>query len=79
MKIPRDENGASLCKRLKKYGFSITRQTSSHIRLTTYENGEHHITIPDHESIKIGTLNSFVDVAAHLQIPKDELIKNLWG
>ena len=79
MKLPRDESGSSLTKRLKKFGYSVTRQTSSHIRLTTYENGEHHITIPDHKNIKIGTLNSIlIDVANHLHVSKDELIRKLW-
>lgn len=79
MKLPRDETGISLGRRLTKLGYSITRQTGSHIRLTTYENGEHHITIPAHRNLKIGTLNSIlVDIASHFKISKDELIKKLW-
>lgn len=79
MKIPRDESGASLVKRLKQFGYSVTRQTGSHIRLSTSENGEHHITIPAHENIKVGTLNNIlVDVAGHFKISKDELINRLW-
>jgi predicted RNA binding protein YcfA (HicA-like mRNA interferase family) len=79
VKLPRDESGSSLTKCLKTFGYSVTRQTSSHIRLTTYENGEHHVTIPDHKNIKIGTLNSIlVDVSNHLQVSKEELVKKLW-
>ena len=79
MKLPRDESGTYLTRRLKKFGYSVTRQTSSHIRLTTYENGVHHVTIPNHKNIKIGTLNSILlDVAKHLQISKDELVRKLW-
>lgn len=79
MKLPRDESGESLVKRLKKLGYSVTRQTSSHIRLTTLEKGEHHITIPAHKNIKIGTLNNIlVDIAGHFKITKEELIKKLW-
>jgi predicted RNA binding protein YcfA (HicA-like mRNA interferase family) len=35
MKIPRDIDAGKLIKSLKIYGYSITRQTGSHIRLTT--------------------------------------------
>jgi predicted RNA binding protein YcfA (HicA-like mRNA interferase family) len=79
VKLPRDESGESLVKRLNKLGYSITRQTSSHIRLTTLEQGEHHITVPKHENIKVGTLNSILtDIAGHFKITKDETIKKLW-
>ena len=35
MKIPRDLSGSELIKRLKKLGYTPTRQSGSHIRLTT--------------------------------------------
>lgn len=64
---------------LKKFGYEITRQTGSHIRLTTHLKGEHHITIPRHKSLKVGTLNSILkDVANHLGIDKKTLIKELF-
>jgi hypothetical protein len=50
------------------------------MRLTakTREGEEHHITIPGHRNLKPGTLNSILkDVAEHLGITRDELIKNL--
>ncbi|NJL10619.1 MAG: type II toxin-antitoxin system HicA family toxin, partial [Calothrix sp. SM1_7_51] len=54
------------------------RQTGSHIRLTTQFNGEHHITIPYHDPLKIGTLNAILqDVAGHLNLTRDELIAEL--
>ena len=31
---------------LKQYGYEITCQTGSHMRLTTMVGGEHHVTIP---------------------------------
>ncbi|MFB0563062.1 MAG: type II toxin-antitoxin system HicA family toxin [Candidatus Lokiarchaeia archaeon] len=80
MKIPRDISGEELCRLLKKYDYQITRQTGSHIRLTTTLKGEHHITIPRHKSLKVGTLNSILtDIASHLEIDKPELIKELFG
>ncbi len=48
MKIPRDLSGDELIKLLKTVGYEPTRQTGSHVRLTTQQNGEHHVTIPNH-------------------------------
>ena len=47
MRLPRDLTGAELAMLLKQYGYQITRQTGSHMRLTTMVGGEHHVTIPD--------------------------------
>lgn len=80
MKIPRDLTGSELIKKLKKFDYLVTRQSGSHIRLTTSVNGEHHITIPNHDPLKIGTLSSILnDVAAHLKITKDELLNKLFN
>lgn len=79
MKLRREISGAKLAKLLKKYGYEITRQTGSHIRLTTVQQGEHHITIPSHKCLKIGTLSSILsDIANHLKIDKKDLIKKLF-
>jgi predicted RNA binding protein YcfA (HicA-like mRNA interferase family) len=79
-KIPRDISGLELAKLLSKYGYNTERQKGSHIRLTTnFNNAEHHITIPDKDSIKIGTLNNIlIDVAGFLGIDKKELIEKLF-
>lgn len=78
MKLPRDISGLSLAKELKALGYEITRQSGSHIRLTTAVNGEHHITIPAHDPIKIGTLAGILsDIARHHELSRDELLKNL--
>jgi len=79
MKLPREIRGEELAKLLKKYGYEITRQTGSHIRLTTTARGEHHITIPANKYLKIGTLSSILsDIAGHFKINKDDLIKELF-
>ncbi len=44
MKLPRDISGTELAKALGRYGYTVTRQTGSHLRLTTQTDGEHHIT-----------------------------------
>lgn len=47
MRLPRDLSGAELVKRLARLGYAATRQTGSHIRLTSHAHGEHHVTIPN--------------------------------
>ncbi len=80
MKIPRDLSGLQLIKYLKPYGYEVTRQTGSHIRVTTEQNGQHHITIPHHDPLKIGTLSAILaDVASHFGKTRDELLQELFG
>jgi len=40
---------------------------------------EHHITIPAHSPLKIGTLNAILeDVAKFLSVTKEEILKKLF-
>lgn len=80
MKLPRDISATELISSLQKFGYSVSRQKGSHIRVTTNTNGQHHITIPNHSPIKAGTLSSILnDIAAHFKLPKDEVMKKLFG
>jgi predicted RNA binding protein YcfA (HicA-like mRNA interferase family) len=80
MRLPRDISGERLTKALKILGYSVTRQTGSHMRLTTHERGEHHITIPNHDPLRIGTLAGILDdVAVHFNLGRDGLIDKLFG
>jgi predicted RNA binding protein YcfA (HicA-like mRNA interferase family) len=79
VKVPRDISGQDMVRCLKKLGYIPTRQSGSHIRLTTQEKGEHHITIPNHDPIKIGTLSAILaDVAEHFAKTKDDIIKQIF-
>jgi predicted RNA binding protein YcfA (HicA-like mRNA interferase family) len=80
MKIPRDISGSDLIKLLKPFGYTVTRQTGSHIRLTTEENGQHHITIPNHNPLKLGLLSAIItDIAYHFNKQKEELMVEIFG
>ncbi|HEV3471062.1 MAG TPA: type II toxin-antitoxin system HicA family toxin [Pyrinomonadaceae bacterium] len=75
MKLPRDVSGDGLAKALRALGYGVTRQTGSHLRLTTFENGEHHVSIPRHDPLRVGTLAAILDdVAAHFEISRGELL-----
>lgn len=78
MKLPRDLSARDLIKSLSKLGYEVVNQTGSHIRMTTQINGEHHLTIPNHDFIKIGLLSSILkSIAAHHNLTRDELIQKL--
>ncbi|MBE9052186.1 type II toxin-antitoxin system HicA family toxin [Nostocales cyanobacterium LEGE 11386] len=80
MKLPRDLSGEDLAKALACFGYVVDRQTGSHIRLTTQMNGEHHITVPAHNPLKVGTLSAILrDVADHFGLNRDELLSQLFS
>lgn len=79
-RVPRDVSGAGLVKALRKVGYEPVRQVGSHIRLTTQVNGEHHVTVPNHNPVPVGTLTGIVgDVSDHLKITREELLDLLFG
>ena len=78
MKIPRDCTGKELARALRKMGYEFDRQSGSHIILTTQRGGEHHVMIPHHRPIKVGTLQDILKaVAAHHRMTVEELIREL--
>ena len=80
MRLPRDISGQDLARRLRVLGYQVTWQTGSHMRLTTREQGEHHITIPRHDPLRVGTLAGILaDVAAHFELSREELGEKLFG
>ena len=79
MRLPRDLSGSDLVKRLDRLGYHVTRQTGSHIRLTSTAHGEHHITVPRHDPLRIGTLAAVLDaVAVHHGLSRDALLERLF-
>jgi predicted RNA binding protein YcfA (HicA-like mRNA interferase family) len=80
MKLPRDLSGQRLARALEVLGYRVTRQTGSHMRLTTADHGEHHITVPQHDALRVGTVAAILaDVGAHFGLTKNDLIEQLFG
>ena len=78
MKLPRDVSGVQLIKALRSLGYEISRQSGSHIRVTTSMQGTHHVTIPKHDPLKLGTFASILDdVSAHHGFARAELLRVL--
>ena len=78
MRLPRDLSGAELVRRLARLGYGVTRQTGSHMRLTSHQGVEHHVTVPRHDPLRVGTLAAILDaVAAHHGLGRDEVLARL--
>jgi predicted RNA binding protein YcfA (HicA-like mRNA interferase family) len=81
MKLPRDLAGRELVRALgKAFGYQVTRETGSHLRLTTQAGGQHHLTIPDHDNLRVGTLAAVLgEVCTHFQLERADVVRRLFG
>ena len=81
MKLPRDLSGEDLARLLRRYGYEVIRQSGSHLRLASkLKSTEHHLTIPLHASLKVGTLAGILsDVAEYLEVDRATLTNDLFG
>ncbi|MGH8546685.1 MAG: type II toxin-antitoxin system HicA family toxin [Gammaproteobacteria bacterium] len=80
MRLSRNLSGVDLIKRLEHFGYRVTRQTGSHVRLTCDQPETHHITVPNHDALRVGTLAAIVaDVAAHRRLDREDLVNKLFG
>ncbi|MFA6046201.1 MAG: type II toxin-antitoxin system HicA family toxin [Phycisphaerales bacterium] len=80
MKLPRDISGHDLAKAIAIFGYVMDHQTGSHMRLTTRVPSEHHVTIPAHDPIKIGTPNSILrDIGEHVKLDRAALLERLFA
>jgi predicted RNA binding protein YcfA (HicA-like mRNA interferase family) len=80
MRLPRDLTGAQMVRALTKLGYSPTRQTGSHVRLTCESPAQHHVTVPMHDSLRIGTLAAVLTAVADAHgLTRDELLLLLFG
>lgn len=79
MKLPRSLSAAQLLKGLGKLGYVEVRQTGSHVRLLCEANGGHHLTVPMHDPLKVGTLAAILsDVAQHHGMTRTELLRRFF-
>jgi len=80
MKSSRSLSAKDVIKLLKMYGYEVVSQRGSHIKITTQLNGQHHLAIPNHDPIKIGTLNAILrQVAEHHNQTKEDVIRKLFS
>ncbi len=81
MRLPRDLSGHDLVRLLRRYNYEPTRQVGSHIRLQSKLRGNaHQVTIPNHDSLRLGTLSAILsDVADYLKMERAKLEQELFG
>ncbi len=81
MRLPRSLSGAQFAALLgRRYGYRITRQRGSHLRLASaYRGYTHRVTIPNHSSLKLGTLRGILGVVAdYLGVEPERLATELF-
>lgn len=80
MKLPRNLTGDQLIRALEKLGYAATRQTGSHVRLSCEVPVQHHITVPLHDPLRIGTLASILAAVADANgLSRDDLLQTLFS
>ena len=82
MRMPRNLSGMELAALLRRhYGYNLIRQRGSHMRLaSTFMGSEHHVSVPRHNPLKVGTLDDIIgNVAEYLEIGQDKLTQKLFG
>jgi len=79
VKIPRDVSGREIVKALcKDWGYRQVHQEGSHIILQTDTPTHQRIPVPDHNPVRIGTLNSILRlVAIHKGVDKQAVLASL--
>ena len=65
MKLPRDVSGRRLVAALtRSWGYRQVNRVGSHIILETDEPTHHRLSVPDHDFLRIGTLNGILRAVA---------------
>ena len=76
MKLPRDLSGAELIQLLcKHYGYRRVNQEGSHVILQTDSPRHHRLAVPDHNPLRVGTLNAILRAVSEVKgLPKEDIL-----
>ena len=79
MKLPRDLSGAQLIKVLcRDWDYRQVHQEGSHVILQTETPGHHRVSVPNHNPLRLGTLNAILRaVAVHKGVDRQVLLDSL--
>jgi predicted RNA binding protein YcfA (HicA-like mRNA interferase family) len=71
--------GQPLSKHLcKNWDYEIVHRVGSHVILQTGVPGHQRLPVPDHDELRIGTLNSILRlVSTHKGVSKEEILEGL--
>jgi len=67
MKLPRGVSADRLIRALERLGYSVIRQTGSHVWLFHQAAPTHSISVPLHDPLKIGTFHGILVEVAQAQ------------
>jgi predicted RNA binding protein YcfA (HicA-like mRNA interferase family) len=79
MRLPRNLSGRAVSRALvKNLEYRIVHERGSHIVLENESPTHQRIAIPDHSSLRVGTLNAIIkSIASHKGIDKNQVISFL--
>ena len=79
MKIPRDISGRRLVQALcRDWDYRRVHQTGSHVVLETETPSHQRLAVPDHASLRIGTLNAILRIVSlHKSVTREEIVDRL--
>jgi len=79
MKVPRDLSGVQLIKVLcRDWGYRQVHQEGNHVILQTETPGHQRLSVPNHDPLRVGTLNSIVRaVATHKGVDRQAVLDSL--
>jgi predicted RNA binding protein YcfA (HicA-like mRNA interferase family) len=78
-RLPRNLSGSELIAALRRMEYQATRQTGSHVRLSCVHPVRHHVTVPLHDPLRIGTLAAILsDIATHHDLSRETLLEKLF-
>ena len=79
MKLPRDLSGTELIKILcRHFGYRQINQEGSHVILQTDSPVPHRLSVPNHNPLRLGTLNAILRAVAGAKgIAKEEIVQHL--
>lgn len=79
MKIPRDLSGRDLAAALcRQWGYREVNRVGSHIVLQTETPVHHRLAIPDHKTLRLGTLSGILRAVSTAQgVTRDQMLASI--
>ena len=79
MKLPRDLSGPELAQVLRRdWNYRQIHQEGSHIILETEHPSHHRISVPAHQSLRVGTLKAILRaVSRHKNVSRDDILRSV--
>ena len=79
MKLPVDLSGQALIAALcRDWGYAKVHQVGSHVVLQAEQPAPHRVSIPAHETLRVGTLNGILrSVANHKGVERQAILDSI--